>query len=142
MNIENNKRKVAFLIPILIIVMAGVAAAADDPQARAIMEKVDARNDGDNQTADMEMVLIDKKGQKRIRKIKTFSKDKGDDTYRLMFFVKPADVKNTAFLTYDYDNPEKTMISGFIYRRCEKPNGSPLQTKAAALWARISTTRI
>jgi hypothetical protein len=107
MNIENYRPIIAFLFPILIIVMAGVAAAADDPQARAIMEKVDARNDGDNQTADMEMVLIDKKGQKRIRKIKTFSKDKGDDTYRLMFFVKPADVKDTAFLTYDYDNPAK-----------------------------------
>jgi len=107
MNIENNNRKIALLFPILIIVMAGVAAAADHPQARAIMEKVDARNDGDNQTADMEMVLIDKKGQKRIRKLKTFSKDIGADTYRLMFFVKPADVKDTAFLTYDYDNPAK-----------------------------------
>jgi hypothetical protein len=85
LNIEDNKRKIVLWFPILIIVMAGVAAAADDPQARAIMEKVDARNDGDNQTADMEMVLIDKKGRKRIRRIKTF----------------------TAFLTYDYDNPAK-----------------------------------
>ena len=32
---------------------------ADDPRARAIMEKVDARDDGDNQTSDMEMILID-----------------------------------------------------------------------------------
>ena len=33
---------------------------ADDPVARTIMEKVDARDDGDNQTSDMEMILIDK----------------------------------------------------------------------------------
>ena len=80
---------------------------ADDPKARAIMEKVDARDDGDHQTSDMEMVLIDKKGQKRVRKIHTFLKDKGEDTMRLMFFLHPADVKDTAFLTYDYDDPDK-----------------------------------
>jgi hypothetical protein len=82
-------------------------ARADDPKARAIMEKVDARNDGDNQTADMEMVLIDKRGQERIREIRTFSKDMGKDTFRLMFFISPADVRETGFLTYDYDNPER-----------------------------------
>jgi hypothetical protein len=79
-------------------------AAADDPEARAMMERVDARDDGDNQTADMQMILIDKRGKERKRKIATFKKDKGDDTYRLMFFLHPADVKDTAFLTYDYDD--------------------------------------
>ena len=71
------------------------------------MEKVDARDDGDNQTADMQMILIDKRGKERVRKIATFNKDKGEDTYRLMFFLHPADVKDTAFLTYDYDDPKK-----------------------------------
>jgi len=87
--------------------MVSPGAAADDSQARAVMEKVDARDDGDNQTADMQMVLIDRRGKERIRKIATFKKDRGDDTQRLMFFVQPADVKDTAFLTYDYDDPEK-----------------------------------
>jgi len=84
-----------------------LAVGADDPEARAIMEKVDARDDGDNQTSDMEMVLIDKGGQERIRKISSFGKDKGEDKLRLMFFLEPADVKNTGFLTYDYDDPKK-----------------------------------
>ena len=57
-------------------------ARADDPKARAIMEKVDARDDGDNQTADMEMVLIDKRGKERFRKIRTFSKDMDKDMYQ------------------------------------------------------------
>ena len=83
------------------------AIAQDDPQARAIMERVDARDDGDNQTADMQMVLIDKRGKERVRKIATFTKDFGKDTHRLMFFQHPADVKDTAFLTYDYDDPDK-----------------------------------
>ena len=80
---------------------------ADDPAARAIMGKVDARDDGDNQTSDMEMILIDKRGKERIRRIAVYSKDKGEDTLRLMFFKHPADVKDTAFLTHDYDDPSK-----------------------------------
>lgn len=79
----------------------------DDPAARTIMEKVEARDDGDNQTSDMEMILIDKRGKKRVRRLGIFSKDKGEDTLKLMFFRHPADVKDTAFLTYDYDDPSK-----------------------------------
>ena len=82
-------------------------ALAEDAEARAIMEKVDARDDGNNQTSDMEMILIDKRGKQRIRKIRSMSKDVGVDTYRIMFFEKPADVKNTGFLTYDYKDENK-----------------------------------
>jgi hypothetical protein len=86
------------------IAMAG-AARADDPVAREIMQKVQDRNDGDNRTAEMAMILIDKNGKQRRRRLQTFMKDKGKDTYRMMFFLHPADVKDTAFLTYDYDDP-------------------------------------
>lgn len=101
------KTAAVFAGMVFIASMAAPASAADDPQARAIMEKVDARDDGDNQTADMQMILIDKRGKQRLRSIATFKKDRGEDTQRLMFFVQPADVKDTAFLTYDYDDPQK-----------------------------------
>ena len=77
------------------------------PDARAIMELVDARDDGDNQTADLEMILIDQKGNERKRTIKLFSKDKGKDTLRMQFFLSPADVKDTGFLTFDYYGGEQ-----------------------------------
>ncbi len=83
------------------------AGLAEDPEARTIMEKVDARDDGDRQTANMEMVLIDKNEKERLRKIASFGMDKGEDKLRLMFFIHPADVKDTGFLTYDYDDPGK-----------------------------------
>jgi hypothetical protein len=82
-------------------------AAADDPEARSIMQKVEDRDDGDNQISNMTMILIDKRGNERIRKIKSFGKDKGADEQRLMFFMEPADVKDTGFLTYDYDDTSK-----------------------------------
>jgi hypothetical protein len=81
--------------------------AADDPKAREIMQRVQDRDDGDNQTSKMEMVLIDKRGNKRVRELQTFAKDKGEDDYSMMFFLSPADVKDTGFLTYDYDEEER-----------------------------------
>jgi outer membrane lipoprotein-sorting protein len=80
---------------------------ADDAKARAIMEKVDARDDGKTLEQDMTMLLIDKNGKKRNRNLHTYSKDFGADTHQILFFKSPADVKNTAFLTYDYDNANK-----------------------------------
>ena len=97
---------VAMAMMLSLIAFTG-SALAEDPEARAIMEKVDARDDGDNQTSDMRMILIDKRGHQRVRLISSFSKDKGEDTYRLMFFQEPADVKDTSFLTWDYDDPDR-----------------------------------
>ncbi len=70
--------------------------------ARQIMEKVDARDDGDNMIADVKMILIDRQENKRVREMKVFTKDKGADTWKMQFFLSPADVKDTGFLTYDY----------------------------------------
>ena len=85
-----------------------------------IAQKVHDRDEGDNSTSKMKMTLIDKNGKKRVRDLKTFTKDKvrasaregalgykGEDTLKLMFFLTPADVKNSAFLTYDYEDSNK-----------------------------------
>ena len=82
-------------------------AFADDAKARAIMEKVDARDDGKTIEQDMKMILIDKSGKKRLRDLKSYSKDFGVDEHRALFFKSPADVRNTGFLTYDYDDASK-----------------------------------
>jgi hypothetical protein len=82
-------------------------AAADDAKAREIMQKVEDRDDGDNMTSNMLMTLIDKNGQQREKYFRTFSKDYGKDTKAIMFIERPANVKNTGFLTFDYDDPDK-----------------------------------
>ena len=75
----------------------GIALTADQ-----IMERVDARDDGDNGTNVMEMILTDKAGHQRSRTIQSYTKDQGADTQRLLFFLAPKDVLGTGFLTYDY----------------------------------------
>jgi hypothetical protein len=96
------KYLLAFMVGLLIAQSAFAAMSA-----REIMQAVDDRDDGDNRVADMKMVLIDKNGDTRTRTIRSYDKDKGEDKQRIMFFLSPADVKDTAFLTYDYDAYEK-----------------------------------
>lgn len=80
------------------------AIAADVVDARDIMKKVHDRDDGDRQVLDMEMIIIDQAGNKRIRGIHSLRKYVGKDKYSVTFFLSPADVKDTGFLTYDYDD--------------------------------------
>ena len=74
---------------------------------REIMEKVVARDEGDRSIYEMEMILIDRKGKKRVRKLKAYGMEQDKDSLSLMFFLSPADVRNTGFLTYDYDQSGK-----------------------------------
>ncbi len=96
-----------FLLSFLSIVVMSGPTMADDPEARAIMEQVDARDDGDLSISDMQMLLINKHGKERIRSIRSYGMDRGDDHLSLMFFLSPADVSGTGFLTYDYDTADK-----------------------------------
>ena len=75
--------------------------------ALEIMQKVNARDDGDNSSCDRTMVLIDKNNHKRSRTMKSFSKDKGEDILKLMFFTSPSDIRDTGFLTWDYHGGER-----------------------------------
>jgi hypothetical protein len=94
------------MFTLILLLLNTALASADDPVARKIMEQVDARDTGDNRVAQMEMILTDRNGGRRTRRIQTFIKDKGPDTMSLMFFLSPADVNKTAFLNIDYDDPE------------------------------------
>jgi outer membrane lipoprotein-sorting protein len=78
-----------------------------DVKAKEIAQKVSDRDDGKSLIQDMTMTLIDKNDKKRVRSIKTYSKDFGEDEHKIMFFKTPADVKDTSFLTYDYDDASK-----------------------------------
>lgn len=102
-----NAKKLLFLLGVGTSLVTTTPLLAEDTDARAIMEKVDARDDGQTLEQDMLMVLIDKSGNERTRDMKSYAKDFGEDEYRIMFFKNPSDVKNTAFLTYDYDDSSK-----------------------------------
>jgi len=98
--------KILVLFLLLCLLPTG-GLLAEDNSARSIMEKVENRDDGNNAIITLDMTLIDKNGKKRIRKIRSFSKDVGKDEYSSMFFLKPAEVKDTAFLNIEYHDKSK-----------------------------------
>lgn len=68
---------------------------------------MDNRDDRDTVTSDILMVLMNKNKKKRIRTIKNIRKDYGEDSKGIIFFLSPADVRNTAYMSFDFDNIEK-----------------------------------
>ena len=92
-----------FLLLLASLLCVGANAAPTD--ARAIMQQVNDRDDGDYGVADLHQLLIDKSGHQRVREIRSYTRDQGKDEQRILFFKSPADVRDTGFLTYDYDEP-------------------------------------
>jgi hypothetical protein len=101
--------------------------------AREIMNKVDARDDGNTTIATMQMTLIDKQGKRRIRQMRTYAKDIDTNTeHKSIFFLSPSDVKNTAFLTYDYSADEKDDDQWMYLPALKKTKRIPASDKDAA----------
>lgn len=80
---------------------------AQNLTGREIMIMVDEREDGEDRQSQMEMILINKRERRRVREIKSYSKDYGKDTKKVMVFQKPADVKGTGFLLWEYDEQNR-----------------------------------
>jgi hypothetical protein len=97
----------ALVAAALILAAAPNRALAETPTGRQIMQRVDDRNDGDRELQDMEMLLIDNNGSTRTRRLRRWRRDLGKDVQSILFFLAPADVKDTGLLTYDYDDPDK-----------------------------------
>lgn len=103
-------KKFFILIVTGLALLQSLSLSAAELTAREIMDQVKARDDGNNVVMDMRMVLIDSKGNKRERQIRSFRRDapeNPDDAQSIMFFLGPANVKDTGFLTFDYDDSAK-----------------------------------
>ncbi len=84
-----------------------MTAGAQTLTGRDIMQRAKDLPDGDSRYSEMELTLIKKNGDKRERKVVSWSVDEGKDKKTLMFFTYPGDVNGTGFLTWDYDDMSK-----------------------------------
>jgi hypothetical protein len=80
---------------------------AQDLTGKEIIEKVYYRDDGDDRRGKLTMILVNSRGDKRVREIKQFDKDFGATEKKIMFFTAPADIRETSFLNWSYDDPAK-----------------------------------
>jgi outer membrane lipoprotein-sorting protein len=79
-------------------------AAQNNMTALDVVEAAYNRPTGVDMTAELEMILINRQGDRRVREIRQFSKDFGDVEKTIMFFLSPADVRNTSFMNWSYSD--------------------------------------
>jgi len=94
------------LIAMIIVLGFSPVMTGQTLTGKQIIEKVYNRPTGDDQTSDLVMTLINKSGATRVREIKQFTKDLGEVEKSIMFFLSPADVKNTSFMSWTYDSDQ------------------------------------
>ena len=92
---------------LLALLVAGTALFAQEITGLQIIENVYNRPTGQDQSADLTMSLINSRGDERVREIKQYLKDEGKTEKKIMFFVSPADVHNTSFMNWSYDEAGK-----------------------------------
>ncbi len=81
---------------------------AQDLTGLDVIEKVYNRPTGNDMTGDLTMIIENSRGNQRVRKIRQYVKDFGNTEKKIMFFLSPADVKNTSFMTWSYDDGSKS----------------------------------
>ena len=75
---------------------------AQELSGREVMQKVVAREDGSQVSRTLTMALTDRRGKTRLRVTKAFRKYFGENKRTVLFYMSPANIKDTGFLTYDY----------------------------------------
>ena len=96
-----------FTIILMAVIIITATLSAQEITGLKIIENVYNRPTGQDQEGDLTMSLINSRGDERVREIKQLLKDFGDMEKKIMFFVSPADVRNTSFMNWSYDEEGK-----------------------------------
>ena len=107
MQINLSKIQFLFILVMMQTLLLGGSGEAAELTALDVMQQVDQRDDGDSYSADYTMVLIDRRDRQRVRNMKIYSKDYGQDSKQLSLFETPADIRGTAYLSFDWDDPQR-----------------------------------
>jgi outer membrane lipoprotein-sorting protein len=81
---------------------------AQDLSGLDVIQKVYDRPTGNDMTGNLIMTIENSRGNQRVRKIKQFVKTVKNGEKKIMYFLSPADVKNTSFMTWSYDDASKS----------------------------------
>ncbi len=92
------------ILAILVTLAGTVKVSAQQLTGREIVDRAYNLPQGDDRTSVLTMTLVNSNGATRVRKIKRFTRDFGSVEKSIMFFLSPADVKNTSFMNWSYDS--------------------------------------
>ena len=86
-----------------LLLLTAAAGTWAQMSGQEIMENVYYRPTGRDVQSELTMTLINSRGDQRERQIKQFIKDFGDEEKKIMFFLSPADVRDTSFMNWSFD---------------------------------------
>ncbi|MDW7682196.1 MAG: outer membrane lipoprotein-sorting protein, partial [bacterium] len=92
---------------IALLAITNLSFAQQELTGLEIITNVYNREDGNDQKGDLTMTLVNKFGDQRVRKIQQFIRDFGNVEKKIMFFLEPADVRNTSFMNWSYTEAGK-----------------------------------
>jgi hypothetical protein len=97
------RKTVTVLIALTAMVFFGSPLYAA-PTGLEVMENVYNRPTGDDMTADLVMTLTNSRGATRERSIAQFSLSGDEVDRKMMFFLSPADVRDTSFMSWSWED--------------------------------------
>ncbi len=98
--------KTVLILSSMLLTSLGTAAA-NLPDGDEIARRINARDEGLSVVRDLTMRMTDRRGKSRTRETRGFRKYYGEDKRTVIFYLSPKNVKDTAFLTWDYADPER-----------------------------------
>ncbi len=103
-------RKISVLFTAILLAVTAGLASAQSITGLKVMQNVYNRPTGPDIKSELTMTLINSRGSTRVRVIRQFIKEYGADEKKIMFFISPADVRNTSFMDWSYgDDREDDM---------------------------------
>lgn len=100
-------RKTVLLFGVFALFLSGLTSFAGELDGKAVAVLVHDRPDGEDRTQVCTMTLLNRRGATRVRKLEIRTKDYGQDQKSIMIFREPADVKDTMFLAWSYDDADR-----------------------------------
>lgn len=97
-----NLTKVFVLTLVSSVLFLSPASANTLPDGKELVKRVNALDEGEFVTRKIHMKMIDRRNKERERFTVSLRKYFGKDKKSIIFYEKPSNVKDTAFLTFDY----------------------------------------
>ncbi len=96
------KQFIQLIMMTLLALIFSNVISAELPSGEIIAQKINARDEGIAVSRNLTMQMTDRHGKVRVRETRAFRKYYGDEKRTVIFYLKPKNIKDTAFLTYDY----------------------------------------
>lgn len=93
-----------FRVAVLLLLIAPLVSLAAETTGLEVMENVYNRPVGPSMSAELVMTITNSRGATRERSIVQYSLEGTDSDKKIMFFTAPADVRDTSFMTWSWED--------------------------------------